>query len=133
MHRTNVKTNSLKPGTVDMLLQTFSQLKYDVLWKWESDDEENKLPSNVKTTTWVPQQDLLAHPKIRLFVTQGGHQSIEEAVDRGVPMIVIPFFVDQFPNSKRVVNKEIGISLDLNDMTTEIFRKNILTVIENPK
>lgn len=117
-----------------MMLQAFSQLKYDVLWKWENDEESiDILPLNVKTTSWVPQQDLLAHPKIKLFVTQGGHQSIEEAVDRAVPMIVIPFFVDQFPNSRRVTNKGIGISLDLNEMTADKFKQNILEVIENPK
>lgn len=55
---TNVKTTNLKGGTVGMLLETFKQLKYDVLWKSESDDSEG-MPSNVKTTSWVPQQDLL--------------------------------------------------------------------------
>lgn len=132
---TNVKTSSLKPGTVNMLLNTFEQLNYNVLWKWENDGnfDGNTLPKNVKTTSWVPQADVLAHKNIKLFVTQGGLQSIEEAVDRGIPMIVIPFFVDQFPNSRRVVNKEIGISLDLNEMTADKFAKNIKEVITNLK
>lgn len=55
---TNVKTSNLKGGTVGMFLETFKQLKYDVLWKCESDDIEG-IPDNVKTTLWVPQQDLL--------------------------------------------------------------------------
>jgi len=130
---TNVKTGSLKAGTIELLVETFSQLKYDVLWKWDTEEIDLVLPKNVKTTSWVPQQDLLAHPKIKLFVTQGGHQSIEEAIDRGVPMIAIPFFVDQFPNSRRIANKGVGITLDLNDMTVDKFKKNILEVIENPK
>lgn len=129
---TNVRTSNLKPGTVDMLLKTFEQLEYDVLWKWDC-GETSKKPKNVRTTSWVPQQDLLAHPNMKLFITQGGHQSIEEAVDRAVPMIVLPFFVDQLPNSRRVADREMGIALNLNDMTTEILKEHILQVIENPK
>lgn len=129
---TNVRTSNLKAGTVDMLLKTFGQLKYDVLWKWDCGETSLK-PKNVRTTSWVPQQDLLAHPNMKLFITQGGHQSIEEAVDRAVPMIVLPFFVDQLPNSRRVADREIGISLNLNDMTTETLKEHILEVIENPK
>lgn len=129
---TNVRTSNLKPGTVDMLLKTFGQLKYDVLWKWDC-GETSKKPANVKTTSWVPQQDILAHPNMKLFITQGGHQSIEEAVDRGVPMIVLPFFVDQLPNSRRVADREIGIALNLNDMDSNTLKENILEVLDDPK
>uniref|UniRef100_A0A336LDL5 UDP-glucuronosyltransferase n=1 Tax=Culicoides sonorensis TaxID=179676 RepID=A0A336LDL5_CULSO len=129
---TNVKTSNLKGGTVGMFLEAFKQLKYDVLWKCESGDVKG-IPDNVKTTLWVPQQDLLAHPKIKLFITQGGHQSIEEAIDRQVPMIIIPMIVDQFANSKRVANKGAGIALNLNEITAESFKNDILEVIEQPK
>lgn len=129
---TNVKTSNLRSGTVEMLLKAFGQLKYDVVWKWDCGETSTK-PTNVKTTSWVPQQDLLAHPNMKLFITQGGHQSIEEAVDRAVPMIVIPFFVDQLPNSRRVENKGIGVALNLNEMNTETFKSHIIEVIENPK
>jgi glucuronosyltransferase len=41
------------------------------------------------------QRDLLEHPKIKLFITQGGHQSMEEAIHCKVPVLVIPFLGDQ--------------------------------------
>lgn len=129
---TNVRTSNLRSGTVDMLLNAFGRLKYDVLWKWDCGDTRTK-PLNVRTTSWVPQQDLLAHPKMKLFITQGGQQSIEEAIDRAVPMIVIPFFVDQLPNSQRVADKKIGIALNLNDVTEEVLIEHIIEVIENPQ
>jgi glucuronosyltransferase len=87
-----------------------------VLWKFEADDLPNK-PDNVMISKWTPQSDLLAHPKIKLFIMQGGQQSMEEAIDRTVPMIVIPFLGDQDANAKRMVRKGIGHHLDLHSLT----------------
>lgn len=42
---------------------------------------------------------------------------MEEAIDRTVPMIVIPFFGDQDSNAKRMVLKEIGYHLELSKLT----------------
>ncbi|XP_014482268.1 PREDICTED: UDP-glucuronosyltransferase 2B17-like [Dinoponera quadriceps] len=54
-----------------------------------------ELTSNVFTAEWLPQQGILAHPKIRAFVYHGGLQSTEEAVHYAVPLIGIPFQFDQ--------------------------------------
>ena len=42
-----------------------------ILWKWDEDNIAD-LPKNVMTQKWVPQQDILAHPNLKLFVTHGG-------------------------------------------------------------
>ena len=42
-----------------------------ILWKWDEDNIAD-LPKNVMIKKWVPQQDLLAHPNLKLFVTHGG-------------------------------------------------------------
>jgi glucuronosyltransferase len=67
----NVKSSDLSEGFLDIFINTFKSLEYDVLWKWEKDDLPNK-PDNVRISKWLPQTDLLAHPKIKLFITQGG-------------------------------------------------------------
>lgn len=54
----NVKSSSLKNDTLNTLIETFRGLKYDVLWKFESDYLPNK-PDNVKIDKWLPQQDIL--------------------------------------------------------------------------
>lgn len=59
-------------------METFAELPYKILWKFEDDQLEGK-PNNIKTNKWLPQQDLLGHPNIKLFITQGGLQSLEEA------------------------------------------------------
>ena len=42
-----------------------------ILWKWDEDNIAD-LPKNVMIKKWVPQQDILAHPNLKLFVTHGG-------------------------------------------------------------
>jgi glucuronosyltransferase len=112
----NVKSKDLSLEVQQIFLKVFNRLSYDVLWKFEADNLPNK-PDNVMISKWTPQSDLLAHPKIKLFITQGGQQSMEEAIDRTVPMIVIPFLGDQIANANRMVRKGIGFQLELNTMT----------------
>ena len=45
-------------------VSAFSKLKQRVLWKYETETMDN-LPPNVKLSKWLPQQDVLGHPKIR--------------------------------------------------------------------
>ena len=37
-------------------------------------------PSNVKLSKWLPQEAILAHPNLKLFVTHGGQSSSQEAL-----------------------------------------------------
>jgi glucuronosyltransferase len=67
----NVRSSELKKEFVDIFIKVFKTLNYDVLWKWEVDDFPDK-PKNLKTLKWLPQADLLGHPNIKLFITQGG-------------------------------------------------------------
>lgn len=41
-----------------------------MLWKWE-DDLPDK-PSNIRIEKWLPQNDILGHPNVKLFITHGG-------------------------------------------------------------
>ncbi|RZC35969.1 UDP-glucuronosyltransferase 2B7 [Asbolus verrucosus] len=91
---TNVKSASLHQHVKDSILQAFSELPYNILWKFEDEHMSNK-PANVKIVTWVPQTAVLAHPNIKAFITQCGLQSMEEAIFYHVPMVGLPFYGDQ--------------------------------------
>ena len=50
----------------------------------------DKMPDNVKPMGWLPQNDVLAHPNTKLFITHCGNNGQYEAVYHGVPMIGFP-------------------------------------------
>ncbi|CAG7815010.1 unnamed protein product, partial [Allacma fusca] len=102
------------------------------LWKWEGEIPED-LPRNAMAKNWFPQQDLLAHPKCKGFVTQGGVMSLQQAVFHGVPVLVIPGFGDQPLNARTVANKGFGIYLEFADVTVKTFSESIRQIIENDK
>ncbi|KAF5287369.1 hypothetical protein FQA39_LY15972 [Lamprigera yunnana] len=127
----NVKSKDLTDETRVTLMETFAELPYTVLWKFEADDLPNK-PKNVITQKWLPQQLVLNHPNIKLFITQGGLQSTEEAIYARVPMVALPFFGDQEYNAKSVESRGFGLMVDHRTLKKEEFKTTILEVINNP-
>uniref|UniRef100_A0A914CE27 glucuronosyltransferase n=1 Tax=Acrobeloides nanus TaxID=290746 RepID=A0A914CE27_9BILA len=83
------------------------------LWKYEK-DEDNVAAGykNVITGKWLPQTDLLVHPKLLAFISHGGANSIAEATVTGVPIICIPLFADQPRNSFVVKYRKVGVNLN---------------------
>ncbi|CAG7819184.1 unnamed protein product, partial [Allacma fusca] len=65
-----IKANVFPESTRKIFLNVFSRLKQRVLWKW--DEDMSDVPPNVKLGKWLPQQDILGHKNIRLFITHGG-------------------------------------------------------------
>ncbi|XP_063705261.1 UDP-glycosyltransferase UGT5-like [Culicoides brevitarsis] len=128
---TNILPEKFDKQKVRSILDAFGRLKYDVLYKYGNDTIEN-LPVNVKLVKWAPQQDLLAHKNIKLFITHGGQHSIEESIYREIPMIAVPFFGDQFTNAKRVEARGLGKRLEIEKITSDILEETINEIIENP-
>lgn len=73
----------------------------------------------------------LGHPNVKVFVTQGGLQSIEEAITRGVPMVGLPFLGDQPKNVKKLNKWGIGKSLNPMEMTPDMLKAAIMEVATN--
>jgi hypothetical protein len=69
---------------------------------------------------WLPQNDLLADSRIRLFVTHGGLNSVVEAVFHGKPLVVLPVSLDQPANAAMVAAKGYGVRLNLDSAEPDI-------------
>ncbi|XP_075960881.1 UDP-glucuronosyltransferase 2A2-like isoform X4 [Anarhichas minor] len=100
----------------------------EVLWRY-SGEKPATLGANTRLFDWIPQNDLLGHPKTRAFITHGGTNGIYEAIYHGVPMVGIPMFADQPDNMVHVEAKGAAVTVDLNFMKTEDLRDAVNTVI----
>ncbi|ENN83023.1 hypothetical protein YQE_00614, partial [Dendroctonus ponderosae] len=81
----NLKSKDIPPERRQILLNVLGKLKMKVLWKFEEDLPGR--PANVMIRSWLPQQDILADPNIKLFITHGGLLSTTETVYHGVPIL----------------------------------------------
>ncbi|XP_017775569.1 PREDICTED: UDP-glucuronosyltransferase 2B33-like [Nicrophorus vespilloides] len=129
---TNVKSKDIPEETRTVIMKTFAKLPYKILWKFESEDLKEK-PDNVKIIKWIPQQDVLCHKNIKLFISQCGLQSLEESLYNYVPVLGLPFFGDQSSNAFKLESNGLGLSLDYKELTVDKFTFSINELINNPK
>ncbi|ERL84451.1 hypothetical protein D910_01883, partial [Dendroctonus ponderosae] len=108
-----IKAKELPEERKQAFLNVFRTLKQKVIWKFE--DESLEVPPNVLVKKWCPQQDILAHPNVKLFITHAGLLSTTEAVHNGVPLLAIPVFVDQPINAATAVRNGYALQLDYSD------------------
>nr|XP_019954821.1 PREDICTED: UDP-glucuronosyltransferase 2A2-like [Paralichthys olivaceus] len=121
-----VKNMTVEKG--NMIASALAQIPQKVLWRYSGKKPET-LGDNTRTYDWIPQNDLLGHPKTRAFVTHGGTNGIYEAIYHGVPMVGIPLFADQPENMIHMKAKGAAVAVDLNFMKAEDLRDAINTVI----
>ncbi|XP_040559883.1 UDP-glucuronosyltransferase 1A1 isoform X8 [Gallus gallus] len=103
-----------------------------VLWRYTGEVPPN-LPKNVKLVKWLPQNDLLAHPKTRAFITHGGSHGVYEGICNAVPMVLMPLFGDQMDNAKRVESRGAGLTLNILEMTSKDISDALKAVINDKK
>ncbi|XP_023786326.1 UDP-glucuronosyltransferase 1-1-like isoform X1 [Cyanistes caeruleus] len=103
-----------------------------VFWRYTGKAPPN-LPSNVKLVKWLPQNDLLAHPKTRAFITHGGSHGVYEGICNAVPMVLMPLFGDQMDNAKRVESRGAGLTLNILEMTSNDISTALKAVINEKK
>ncbi|XP_049742066.1 UDP-glucuronosyltransferase 2B4-like isoform X2 [Elephas maximus indicus] len=102
-----------------------------VLWRFDG-KKPDTLGPNTRLYKWIPQNDLLGHPKTKAFITHGGASGIYEAIYHGIPMVGIPLFADQPENIVRMKVKGAAVSLDMDTMTSTDLLNALKTVIYDP-
>lgn len=90
-----------------------------------------KFPPNVHRFEWMDQRGILAHPKLRLFISHCGLNSVNEAAFEGVPVLCIPLFGDQNYNAAMVNQRRIGRLLAKDKLTSANLRATLHDLLAN--
>lgn len=131
---TVIRSDMMSKEMLSSIIDTFKKLpEYNFLWKFESDELPVTLPKNVMIRKWVPQNDVLAHPKIVAFISHCGLLSLHETLWWGKPIVAIPFIADQHRNAHKALISGFAIKLNFLDLNSKNFKNAIEEVIKNPK
>ncbi len=65
--------------------------EYDFIWKWETEHMDDK-PDNLLLSKWLPQMEILAHPKTRLFISHMGQSSFQESLCHQKQVVCVQLF-----------------------------------------
>lgn len=128
---------NLKPSTMPIekqqaIINSLSKIKERILWKW--DDPNAKVDkSKFLIKNWFPQDSVLAHPKVKLFITHGGLLGGSEAVYYAKPFVTIPIFGDQKLNAARSVLMGYGVRVDYYNLTETSLTWALEEVLNNEK
>ncbi|CAG4952911.1 unnamed protein product [Colias eurytheme] len=113
-----IKSSVMPDDKLQAILGAMSEFPQRFIWKWESKTkllDENKL----YLAKWLPQVDILGHPKTLAFLSHGGMGGTTEAIHFGVPMVAVPVFGDQPSNAAAIEESGLGVQLQIRDLTKE--------------
>ncbi|BFF90238.1 UDP-glucuronosyltransferase 2B14-like [Drosophila madeirensis] len=93
------------------------------------DQQPKKLPKDMEDFIQGSGEAVLAHPKVKLFITHGGMLSTVESLHYGKPMLGLPCFFDQFRNMDHVQRMGLGLVLSHQEMTAADFKSALLRLL----
>uniref|UniRef100_A0A8D2DVM5 UDP-glucuronosyltransferase n=1 Tax=Sciurus vulgaris TaxID=55149 RepID=A0A8D2DVM5_SCIVU len=122
---------NLREERANFIASALAQLPQKVLWRYKG-KKPATLGANTRIFDWLPQNDLLGHPKTKAFITHGGTNGIYEAIYHGIPMVGIPMFADQPDNIAHMKAKGAAVEVNFNTMTSADLLSALRTVIYQP-
>ncbi|XP_046905135.1 UDP glucuronosyltransferase 5 family, polypeptide G1 [Hypomesus transpacificus] len=123
--------SALPMEITEAIATAFAQLPQRVVWRYLG-PRPTSLGNNTLLLDWLPQNDLLGHPKTQVFVAHGGTNGLYEAIYHGVPILGLPLLFDQFDNLLRLQVRGAARVLEAASLTSEDFLVALRDVLENP-
>nr|KAF6394209.1 hypothetical protein mPipKuh1_018451 [Pipistrellus kuhlii] len=123
--------SNISEERANVIASALAQIPQKVLWRFDG-KKPDTLGPNTRLYKWIPQNDLLGHPKTKAFITHGGTNGIYEAISHGIPMVGLPMFADQPDNIAHMKTKGAAIRMDFNTMSTADLLNALKTVINDP-
>lgn len=92
----NVKSETMGEATLNIIVSALAELAdYTFLWKIDTSKLSLEIPKNVFIRKWLPQNDILADNRTKLFMSHAGGLSTQECIWYGQPMLALPVMADQ--------------------------------------
>lgn len=88
------------------------------------------LPSNVRTTGWIPLSELV--PTCKAIVHHGGSGTTMNALVAGVPQLVLPHMADQHMNAAAVKRRGAGLTYLPKDADPQTVYNSLQQLLESP-
>jgi MGT family glycosyltransferase len=96
--------------------------------------ELGPIPANFIIQSSVPQLELLE--KVDLFITHGGMNSVNEGLNYGVPLVIVPQQIEQAFNGRQVSRQGAGVILadrpPYGQIDARVFRRTVDKVLADP-
>ncbi|XP_042876628.1 UDP-glycosyltransferase UGT5-like [Penaeus japonicus] len=115
----------------DLFVRAFARLEQRVIWKYE--DVVPGVSDNVMVRRWLPQQDILAHPNVKVFLSHGGLLSLQETIYHATPVLALPIFGDQPKVAALIQNEGYGRRLEWEELTVDLLVDTLQEIIRNPR
>jgi UDP:flavonoid glycosyltransferase YjiC (YdhE family) len=87
-------------------------------------------PGNVHIERYIPQSLLLPH--CDLVINHGGSGTVRDAINHGLPMVIVPVAADQHVNAKRCADLRVARVVPSDNRTPEAIREATHEVLHNP-
>ncbi|XP_036115594.1 UDP-glucuronosyltransferase 2B31-like isoform X3 [Molossus molossus] len=123
--------SNISEERANVIASGLAQIPQKVIWRYTG-KKPDTLGPNTRLHKWIPQNDLLGHPKTKAFITHGGTNGIYEAIYHGIPMVGIPLFADQPDNIAHMQTKGAAVKLDFHTMSSTDLFNALKTVINDP-
>ncbi|XP_068164228.1 UDP glucuronosyltransferase 5 family, polypeptide G1 [Antennarius striatus] len=123
--------SAMPQQVTEAIAAAFADLPQKVVWKFVG-ERPASLGNNTLLIEWLPQNDLLGHPKTRAFVSHGGTNAIFEAIYHGIPVLGLPLIFDQFDNLLRLKVRGAALVVEASSLTKESFLEALKDILDTP-
>ncbi|XP_064614286.1 UDP-glucuronosyltransferase 2B10-like [Liolophura sinensis] len=110
-----------------LFTQALSEVNMPVIWKHDVDRTDGLTMKK----TWLPVNDILAHPNTRLFIYHCGKNGVYEALYHEVPVLCLPLIYDCVQAAARVTRRGVGKTVELHSLTSDNLRDAINDILSN--
>lgn len=102
---------------LDKIVKALESLQATIVWNWNQGQFVNT-STRIYQSFNLPQEEILAHPKVKLFITGGGQRNIEDAIHHRVPVLGVSYSTSLEHYLRQIFKHEAGI-ISLIDFETQ--------------